>query len=1828
MPQLNFVDDAHKRRAVALMGYDPDQFDVDPNSGSLFQRPQQTPLSPPVNTNGLQQLDTATTNPPPKPQNQFSPLASGAIGAASGVLPTAGGFGAAMAAQPVILPIAAATGPFAPATELGLSLAAGIGGGALVNKLQNYLLPKGIQENISLASQQNPKSFIAGNVASQLPFMAASPRNVLVAAKTLGNEAMNLLPGRAVNIASTPGQIANLKNVALAGGIPAGLSVAEDVTSGQDVNIPKALALGAAGTFINRPTALGQKLLRLPAAPEIEPTFGAKGDTRAPLINETTRPLNPSLADFAKVKAKEDFRAGQEAEAKKIAEDISGQEAASRAELRGVIRAKGEYFKGEQMRRIGGLEGNVPAGSATGKFHPSEIEAFNKETQEARRAGAERQKTIDELQAKTAEESRQARFQRAAVRAKGEKMGGTQMAVEAQPKITPEQAKAQRESNYQLYKNLLKSGDVAGSEKFVKELGEGYYFKRRYLAEKASNKAEEFPTPTPEQQTAETQQVLAERRKNYQKEEGAGLDEIKQKYTDKETQGEEGTKIRATKNFFDKFNQLFGGKRGVESKLNPELPVKGQIDAVREGLKSRLAEVNPNTASPDTLPHEFVHGWYEDLKQSSNRYERQTAKNLERAVESSPEFRAENNKRRAEGKTAIAPHEFMAETSGYEVFSRAVNLGKENGTLGRTWKDFVSRVKLKWGNAKAEDVSNFITKRFLNDPHYSDIIGEPGASVAKGKLNQGDEPKSKENVVRYYLTSEGKGPSLKDSIRSVVIDDKGNEVKGSFFERHKTNKEALARKQVLDEELVTNKQQNQENENGKNAKSTSEEGSQNVGEQQANRSGEAPRVTSSEQKGNRPGEDNLRNVEEGETKNASTIRSNEGQVRSRGEEGQPGLQRGANESGQNIRQPSKEERQAEFGRGNEGGKNEVPVQPLESSRPEVVKMGTSRFKGPQGDPLGTTYRATPEDWTRWQQLQKEGYAGNGPEWESIKNKYGGMPPEAPSGETKLSQPNEEGAGLESRDIVGGIKAKLESPEFRKSSSIKRGFSEIKQRLPVFGSELDKLKIRTGESGKTIAPAISEALAGADALEGKFLNPSITDWKGLSSKEAEGLYNVFLNEVKEGKSLRDKLSPAQQTVYDAERQRLVTKQTDQRAANQPVDEYVPNPDKPDSYKLIPRLPEVNPNYFPQIAGSKQLDIILNYEGSQAYNILKQDFVNHVKDNYKLTTDEANNLFKEYKASYGGPVPGNSTRFGAVRRAEGIGLPDSWVEPNPLVAMRRYWRRVAKDRSWYDAVESDPNNLYILGQSKDAWGHDVVPTKEGLNPLPGNKTFDSVMDSIQGVNIKTNPVIDASSRIANNLILGPLTGASDLLSALPIVSKFAPRFRDVPGVYMDAIKNIGEGIRNARSTGRIKEKTSDIEDIFFPSTDNVEKLRNLADGISKVTGRQKLEEWSRGLTQAAGESIIKIQKGLAESGNDKATKFLEGLSKDWTTLDNKELASRIVDITQGTYDVRGLPSWVTNSQVAPFFRLMKWNIEQLNNIHKHVIIPATKGELTPLLTTLGGGILGGYLTKEMREKVSGKKTQVPGIKEILASKGSTGDKLHAATYSVAAALSYSGVLGLLGEALKSAGDVSFKNKPQGLNYPLVEVLSDASDNLFDAIQAITQEGEDPLKVLPEFFKNLFSDNIQVAKILNNQVFTSKEEGSRKEANRDLRVFKQISGLPVAPQTVTQGDNKYLELESKYFNKETDLTKLGPEAVRLINKAVVKAKGNPDILKGELRKLKGGSTTGFPSPDENPTMFNEYRNYLNELVGPEETSRRVNAYGQERAIGKARRKLIPSI
>lgn len=75
----------------------------------------------------------------------------------------------------------------------------------------------------------------------------------------------------------------------------------------------------------------------------------------------------------------------------------------------------------------------------------------------------------------------------------------------------------------------------------------------------------------------------------------------------------------------------------------------------------------------------------------------------------------------------------------------------------------------------------------------------------------------------------------------------------------------------------------------------------------------------------------------------------------------------------------------------------VVVPPVKPQVANLASESQTKIRNQFGDPSGTTYHATPEDWTEWERLMSRPMMEEGiwPGREGIKNKYGGMPPEPP-----------------------------------------------------------------------------------------------------------------------------------------------------------------------------------------------------------------------------------------------------------------------------------------------------------------------------------------------------------------------------------------------------------------------------------------------------------------------------------------------------------------------------------------------------------------------------------------------------------------------------------------------------------------------------------------------------------------------------------------------------------------------------------------------------------------------------------------------------------------
>jgi len=245
------LQDYQKDWLIKQNGLDPSQYTLDDNEENIIPKPSKnqpslgnTPYEPKLLANpGFTGL---------KSGNQNSALETFVKSFAESALPTmAGGAGAGIATAEMN-PLAHVLPPW---SEIGFGVGGALVGSALGRGVQHAIEPEAWQQNVAQAQAENPKSAIAGSLAT-LPLGGLDPN--------LGNigSAVRALPKLATGLPATSEEIANLANVGIGAGLGAGQPLAEYAMSPEGTPFPTSQVVGGAlgGAIFNDPNKLGQKL--------------------------------------------------------------------------------------------------------------------------------------------------------------------------------------------------------------------------------------------------------------------------------------------------------------------------------------------------------------------------------------------------------------------------------------------------------------------------------------------------------------------------------------------------------------------------------------------------------------------------------------------------------------------------------------------------------------------------------------------------------------------------------------------------------------------------------------------------------------------------------------------------------------------------------------------------------------------------------------------------------------------------------------------------------------------------------------------------------------------------------------------------------------------------------------------------------------------------------------------------------------------------------------------------------------------------------------------------------------------------------------------------------------------------------------------------------------------------------------------------------------------------------------------------------------------------------------------------------------------------------
>jgi hypothetical protein len=610
--------------------------------------------------------------------------------------------------------------------------------------------------------------------------------------------------------------------------------------------------------------------------------------------------------------------------------------------------------------------------------------------------------------------------------------------------------------------------------------------------------------------------------------------------------------------------------------------------------------------------------------------------------------------------------------------------------------------------------------------------------------------------------------------------------------------------------------------------------------------------------------------------------------------------------------------------------------------------------------------------------------------------------------------------------------------------------------------------------------------------------------------------------------------------------------------------------------------MNEWYVPDQLSSKALNLMVDNANSPEAKALRRQWEQHLVSSSAggskpISAAEAKDTVDQYLRAIGSASGKNylSVNFGALRKAEGLGLPDALREKSASTVLQRYGRRAAADMAFYKEMESKPEIAALLGlrdKNGQVRTHPSVTEDFGNDPhvkemmqwVTGN------LASKQGA--VNNPLVNSVVRLIHNTMMGTATGLRDTASVPMNMLPYIDSFSDV-GAALRGLTNYRKETNNAIRYGANKPGIDRVQFAeAFNGPNRVADLVNTAGSFARMlSGREGIEQFNRNISFAMGKEMAANNVAKARIGNARAKEWLQKMGTlvdgDPTTMHGADLehalnimAKNVTDKVQGSYGMRGLPTGAVDSQLAPFFAIQKWGIEKANTIYKDVINPAIKGRnYKPLLLYSLGGVMTGAGIEQLNKLLTGKKSEEATMKEVQET-GKPLDYVH----KLVSLMQLGSYAGIVGDTVKTAADVGIYGKtgraPIGM--PTASALADTSQRVANVREAI-RNGEDPARVIMQFASDVLTQNIQNVRSLANYTWNA-DKVERANKQRDLAVFQHLEGKP--GEQIAAPENPYLGLGARQFRREEDMAKAAGMVPELIQEA-------KDYANGDIEKFVSG-------------------------------------------------------
>ena len=649
-----------------------------------------------------------------------------------------------------------------------------------------------------------------------------------------------------------------------------------------------------------------------------------------------------------------------------------------------------------------------------------------------------------------------------------------------------------------------------------------------------------------------------------------------------------------------------------------------------------------------------------------------------------------------------------------------------------------------------------------------------------------------------------------------------------------------------------------------------------------------------------------------------------------------------------------------------------------------------------------------------------------------------------------------------------------------------------------------------------------------------------------------------------------------------------------------------------------------------------DIMTNKQGSPEYVKLQDDYIKqHVQAHQQrgiplqeAQTRAAAEFSEEIRALSVPYDPTAAGTFAGARKSQGIPLPDSWREYDIVKLIKSYDRRSAIDFAMQEHMEKSPEVMAALG-SKTFFNDQPIPAqiKAVIPDISTDKSVQSILREMSGQPArKPDELASGASRAISSLTIGTISKATEIPTTMIAGLRYLQASDYLPGTmkFIEKLADWSALQERSYASGLNKRDASqNMRQVSGVAENAAGFLNKFAEGVSSVTGLNKLEQAARTLAQGWGEVLVQINKNKAATGDKDAVRMLDTLSPDWRTRSDADLAAQFGKLMQGSYDMTQLPAWMLESGAAPYLTWSKWSAGQYSNFVKFAIEPAMQGNVKPLIGQMLIGVMGGAAVDQIREWMNNREGRDVNWNELESwmqqNQGQLGaEGMKQLSVKLLNIMQSVGTFGIAGDLAKMVTTAAVGGTAQGMaTAPVANAVFDTSKKVAAALKAI-DDGEDFGLVLRQAMGDIAQTHIQVARVGRN--WLDEQENLRYDDRRQRRLFDELTGAPTQAGTFSVN---YGNLAERAFERGDITEKTGEEAFNLVSRARQEATSGEDYA-SRIRKLKTSQNQIMPSLERQPMKAARYLSFV-EGAEPGKGSETLKRYYTRQNEDKYRKSLI---